>query len=563
MSKWNGNRFSVYTSEEKSVLGLIKEMGDQTNYNTDEIERLTESDNKKVSHQEMQEVYKIDKQANFTGSWFGIKKPTQSSEGLAATVDQLIDETIPGINSQLEQILNNETILLLKPTNQDDTDNIKSYILNAVNQNKELVLSEGRFTISETISIPSNLKIRIIGSINSALSKDIFILNNVENVIVNQGYLIGDGSTTSQNGIVIKGTSKNNIFNNITLENFLNKGIDVKENANNNKFTNIKVSGSNSSTGVGISLFGANVTSNTFNFITCFNNRIGISVNGGSYNIINNVYANENQTGIMVDGIVTASGDGGKNNMFTNIVANNNTSTSYGGIYLGNGSSNNKFINITTNNNKGGGIRISGGEGYENINNSFENIECINNSEGGFINTYAPNTKILNFNVSDNLKRGYTSYKSDYSLLQNGTVQRNATEGLFSQSAYLNVSNLTITNNNIGIQIAYGGSTGTHNLNNIYIKDNLTNNIIQAYTNNLSCISGTVLENKGSILKSNGQTIAHGLSTTPSYIEVTPSVSNRLVSVTNKNETTFTISLTDNTGSAITSAETIYWKAIV
>lgn len=103
MSSWNGNRFSVYTSEEKSVLGLIKEMGDQTNYNSDEIERLTQSDNKKVSHQEMQELYKIDKQANFTGSWFGIKRPTQSDVGLAGTVEQLIDETIPGINSQLEQ----------------------------------------------------------------------------------------------------------------------------------------------------------------------------------------------------------------------------------------------------------------------------------------------------------------------------------------------------------------------------------------------------------------------------------------------------------------------------
>ena len=104
MSKWNGNRFSVYASEEKTVLGLIKEMGEQTNYNTDEVERLTESDNKKVSHQEMQEIYKMDKQANFTGTWFGIKKPTQSSEGLAGTVDQLIDETIPSINSQLNNI---------------------------------------------------------------------------------------------------------------------------------------------------------------------------------------------------------------------------------------------------------------------------------------------------------------------------------------------------------------------------------------------------------------------------------------------------------------------------
>ena len=48
MSKWNRKRFSVYTSDEKSALGLINQLGEQTNYNTDEVERLTISDNKKV-----------------------------------------------------------------------------------------------------------------------------------------------------------------------------------------------------------------------------------------------------------------------------------------------------------------------------------------------------------------------------------------------------------------------------------------------------------------------------------------------------------------------------------
>ena len=110
MNKLNGKRFSVYTSDEKTALGLIKELGEQTNYNSDEIERLTQSDNKKVSHQEMQELYKIDKQANFTGSWFGIKRPTQSDVGLSGTVEQLIDETIPGIKSQLETKANDKTV---------------------------------------------------------------------------------------------------------------------------------------------------------------------------------------------------------------------------------------------------------------------------------------------------------------------------------------------------------------------------------------------------------------------------------------------------------------------
>ena len=110
MSKWNEKRFSVYTSEEKSALGLINELGEQTNNNTDEIEKVKISDNKKVSHQEMPDTYKIDKNANFTGSWFGIKKPTASQEGLQGTVNKIVEEDIPNINSQMDTIKSNHVI---------------------------------------------------------------------------------------------------------------------------------------------------------------------------------------------------------------------------------------------------------------------------------------------------------------------------------------------------------------------------------------------------------------------------------------------------------------------
>lgn len=96
MSKWNGKRFSVYTSDEKSTLALIKELGDQTNYNTNEhenvkteIAKLKNEDNKKVSFDDMSSIYKIDKNANFTGSWCGIKKPTQANETIGLVVEEL------------------------------------------------------------------------------------------------------------------------------------------------------------------------------------------------------------------------------------------------------------------------------------------------------------------------------------------------------------------------------------------------------------------------------------------------------------------------------------------
>ena len=106
MSTWNKKNFSIYTSDERSALGLIEELGNQTNYNTEEIEKVKESDNKKVSHDEMNRIYKIDKNADFTGSWHGIKKPTASQEGLQATVDKIVEEDIPNINSQLDNIAN-------------------------------------------------------------------------------------------------------------------------------------------------------------------------------------------------------------------------------------------------------------------------------------------------------------------------------------------------------------------------------------------------------------------------------------------------------------------------
>lgn len=70
MSTWNKNRFSVYSSEEKSVLGLIDELGGVTNENTLALENKT------------------DLHGNHEGSWQGLSKPTLSEEGMRATVEQ-------------------------------------------------------------------------------------------------------------------------------------------------------------------------------------------------------------------------------------------------------------------------------------------------------------------------------------------------------------------------------------------------------------------------------------------------------------------------------------------
>lgn len=96
MSTWNGKRFSVYTSDEKSALGLIKELGEQTNHNTDEIEVFKNNENKKMTKEEyyndIEKIRKIDDTGNFTGTWFGLKHPTLSQEGAFAQVEKNMED---------------------------------------------------------------------------------------------------------------------------------------------------------------------------------------------------------------------------------------------------------------------------------------------------------------------------------------------------------------------------------------------------------------------------------------------------------------------------------------
>ena len=104
MTKWNGKRFSIYTSDEENVLNLIEELGVQTNHNTESVETIIESNKERVTHKDINETYKIDKTGNFTGSWFGLTKPTLADEGLKATVEELKDSKIPSIEASLDTI---------------------------------------------------------------------------------------------------------------------------------------------------------------------------------------------------------------------------------------------------------------------------------------------------------------------------------------------------------------------------------------------------------------------------------------------------------------------------
>ena len=97
---WNRKPFSIYTSEEKTVLGIIKELNDinqeVAEKTSENIEQIKILNNKKLSIDEYEKDItnnrKLSKDGNFTGTWFGLKKPTLSQEGAFAQVEKNMED---------------------------------------------------------------------------------------------------------------------------------------------------------------------------------------------------------------------------------------------------------------------------------------------------------------------------------------------------------------------------------------------------------------------------------------------------------------------------------------
>lgn len=85
MTKWDKQRFSVYDSEEKQVLGLVKELGEYTNKALDTLD------------------IKTDLNGDHKGSWQGLSKPTLSEEGMRATVEKHVED-IKELSTSIENI---------------------------------------------------------------------------------------------------------------------------------------------------------------------------------------------------------------------------------------------------------------------------------------------------------------------------------------------------------------------------------------------------------------------------------------------------------------------------
>ena len=142
MSKWNGNKFSVYDSEEKTVLGLLDELGSQVNHNTDNLKNKT------------------DLYGDHKGSWQGLNRPTLSEEGMRATVEDIIDNKIPAIETSLDNIVH------LSEKNI-------AGIINLANKYKKIggtiLIPDGEYIIEDTIEFDGLENITFKGNSNTVL----------------------------------------------------------------------------------------------------------------------------------------------------------------------------------------------------------------------------------------------------------------------------------------------------------------------------------------------------------------------------------------------------------
>lgn len=174
LDKWNENKFSIYKSEEKTVLKLIDSLStwfDKTLRQVDENTVLSNNNkNKKVSYDDLHNKYKLtltDTDSNFDGMWQGLKKPTLSEEGAHAQVEKNMED-IELINTQLEHYANKIGILKGSAiyvgdykrigTETDDTGLWKRAIADAKVKKAVIIAEDKLYKISEPLTATGGIK---------------------------------------------------------------------------------------------------------------------------------------------------------------------------------------------------------------------------------------------------------------------------------------------------------------------------------------------------------------------------------------------------------------------
>ncbi|MHA2093616.1 MAG: right-handed parallel beta-helix repeat-containing protein [Candidatus Hodarchaeales archaeon] len=262
----------------------------------------------------------------------------------------------------------------------------------------------------------------------------------------------------NENGILLRASSKNNIYSNLVFDNIY-VGIRCENSENNTIFSNT-VFGNQDWTGIWLSYSNYNnLTANTAHN----NNGNGIDLTSSDYNIIsNNIAYNNLWSGINLWNF--ASNNFVYNNTvfnnfwngitFTNnhnnaLTENNVYSNQDQGIYLET-SSNNVLSNNTINNN-GGGINL-----WDSNGNIISSNAVYDNSEYGFSVRESNGNIVTGNNVYNNIYGGIYMWDSNNHVISNNTIHNNEGTGIsFSNSHDCTILNNTIYDNNFaGMVIA-------------------------------------------------------------------------------------------------------------
>ena len=272
--KVGNKRFTVYDSEANTALELINELGALTNEVCDSLDNKT------------------DLFGDHKGSWQGLNRPTMSEEGMRATVEDIIDNKIPSIETSLDNIKKGHIYI------SDFTGTVQEAIDYCTENKLDLIINKD-ITVKETLNIDNNdgKGIRIVGTKN----RPVITFDTDEDIPLFYFYGgSGEFSNTGIENLELKTTSE-----------YINIGLHICGVCN-GKFKNLKIKGFRYGiyleNGIGIGTF---TELNNFKDIDLSNNINGLRIeqtsgdNSFHGNDFDTIYFNvyENQIGLnMVKG---------------------------------------------------------------------------------------------------------------------------------------------------------------------------------------------------------------------------------------------------------------------
>ncbi len=334
--------------------------------------------------------------------------------------------------------------------------------------NYDVSVLYGKYNLAGTvINVPSDKIIIIYGEVITA-ENEAFNATGSANIIIKGGTFTGDNASDLESAIIIDG-SNNVLIDGLTISDFLNKGIDVRNGSNIVSVNNCTISGASGSSGAGVSVHGYTTENINISDVKVKDSRIGVTVNGSHHISISDVIIdNCNVYGVGFDGVITNSGDGAHDCTVTNVIINNDNAAdaSLGAFYLGNAAYN---ISVSDFAITGGniGIRCVSNASVRIRNSSFVNGSVYNSGTYGISISASEDILVTSVTVSNAATRGATLFAAERIIFSACKFISSVVGAFVQGSANCSFGNCIFSDNSTNdLTIAYGGSVSP--VNNIF-----------------------------------------------------------------------------------------------